>query len=96
MKNIVISIVIVFIAISFSVSGMAESGYKLLRSKNIDTSQRKNYLGAKRSRYDIEVDANMGDEKIKKILEQAVKELAKKRKVDALAVRLYLKDTNLP
>jgi hypothetical protein len=29
-------------------------------------------------------------------LEQAVKELAEKRKVDALAVRLYLKDTNLP
>jgi len=96
MKNIIISIVIVFIAISFSISGMAESGYKLLRSKNIDTSQRKNYLGAKRTQYDIEVDANMGDEKIKKILEQAVKELAKKRKVDALAVRLYLKDTNLP
>ena len=29
-------------------------------------------------------------------MEQAVKELAKKRNVDALAVRLYLKDTNLP
>jgi hypothetical protein len=28
-------------------------------------------------------------------LEQAVKDLAKKREVDALAVRLYLKDTNL-
>ena len=96
MKRIVVAIMVVFIAIAFSISAMGENRYKLLRSKNIDASQWKNYLGAKRTQYDIEVAANTGDEEIKKILEQAVKELAKKREVDALAVRLYLKDTNLP
>jgi len=96
MKRIVVSMMVVFFAIAFSISAMGENRYKLLRSKNIDASQWKNYLGAKRTQYDIEVAANTGDEEIKKILEQAVKELAKKREVDALAVRLYLKDTNLP
>lgn len=96
MKRIVVSIMVVFIAIAFSISAMGENRYKLLRSKNIDASQWKNYLGAKRTQYDIEVAVNTGDEEIKKILEQAVKELAKKREVDALAVRLYLKDINLP
>ena len=87
---------VVFIAIAFSISAMGENKYKLLRSKNIDASRWKNYLGAKRTQYDIEVAVNTGDEEIKKILAQAVKELAKKRYVDALAVRLYLKDTDLP
>lgn len=96
MKRIEVSIMVLFIAIAFSISAMGENRYELLRSKNIDASQWKNYLGAKRSQYDIEVAANTGDEEIKRILEQAVKELAKKRDVDALAVRLYLKDTNLP
>ena len=96
MKKIVVSIVVVFIAIAFSISAMGENRYKLLRSKNIDASQCKNYLGAKRTQYDIEVDANMEDEEIKKILEQAVRELARKREVDALVVFLYLRDTNLP
>ena len=91
MKRIVVSIMVLFIAMSFSISAMGENRYKLLKSKNIDTS-----LGAKRTQYNIEVSANMGDEEIQKILEIAVKELAKKREVDALAVRLYLKDTNLP
>jgi hypothetical protein len=96
MKKTVVSIMVVFIAIAFTLNAMGENKFKLLRFKNIDASQWKNYLGAKRTQYDIEVAANTGDEEIKKILEQAVKELAEKRKVDALAVRLYLKDTNLP
>jgi len=96
MKKSVVSIMVVFIAIAFTLNAMGGNKYKLLRSKNIDASQWKNYLGAKRTQYDIEVAANTGDEEIKKILEQAVKELAEKRKVDALAVRLYLKNTNLP
>ncbi len=69
---------------------MAENKYKLLRSNNLD------YSNVKRTQYDIEVAANTGDEEIKKILEQAVKELAKKREVDALWVGLYLKDTKIP
>lgn len=96
MKKIVASIIVVFIAIAFSISAMGENKYKLLRSKNLDASQWESSLGAKRTQYDIEVAGDMGDEEIKKLLEQAVKELAKKREVDALAVRLYLKDTNLP
>jgi len=96
MKRIEVSIMVLFIAIAFSISAMGENRYESLRSKNIDASQWKNYLGAKRTQYDIEVAANTVDEEIKKILEQAVNELAKKREVDALAVRLYLKDTNLP
>jgi hypothetical protein len=96
MKKTAVSIMVVFIAIAFTLNAMGENKFKLLRSKNIDASQWKDYLGAKRTQYDIEVAANTGDEEIKNILEQAVKELAKKRNVDALAVRLYLKDTNLP
>ena len=38
MKKIVVSIVVVFIATAFSISAMAESRYKLLRSKNLDRS----------------------------------------------------------
>ena len=96
MNRFVGPIIVVFISIAFSISAMEDNSYKLLRSKNIDASQWENYLGAKRTQYDIEVASNTGDEEIKKILEQSVKELAKKREVDALAVRLYLKDTNLP
>ena len=96
MKKTAVFIMVVFIAIAFTLNAMGENQFKLLRSKNIDASQWKDYLGAKRTQYDIEVAANTGDKEIKNILEQAVKELAKKRNVDALAVRLYLKDTNLP
>jgi hypothetical protein len=96
MNKIAVSIIVVFIALAFSVSALGESNYTLLRSKNIDASPWKNYLGAKRTQYDIEVSATTGDKEIKLILEQAVKDLSKKREVDALAVRLYLNDTNLP
>jgi hypothetical protein len=90
MKRIIVSIMVVFIALVFSISAIGDNRYKLLRSKNLD------YSVVRRTQYDIEVAANTGDEEIKKILEQAVKDLGKKREVDALAVRLYLKDTNLP
>ena len=96
MKKTVVSIMVVFIAIAFTLNAMGGNKYKLLRSKNIDASQWKDYLGAKRTQYDIEVSTNMGDEEINKILEQAVRELARKREVDALVVFLYLRDTNLP
>ena len=93
MKKIATSIIVVFIALACTTG---ESKYKLLRSNNIDVSQWKNYLGAKRTQYDIEVSANTGDKEIKIILKQAVKDLSKKRKVDGLSVQLYLKNTNLP
>lgn len=90
MKRIVISMIFIFISIAFSINAMGDSRYKLLRSKNLD------YSIVRRTQYDIEVSANTSDEEIKNILEQAVKELAKKREVDALWVALYLKDTKLP
>lgn len=96
MKKLLVSMIAIFMTVAVSINVMGENKYKLLRSKNLDASQWKNYLGAKRTQYDIEVAANMGDEEIKRILELAVKELGKKREVDALTVRLYLKDTNLP
>ncbi|MBU1635183.1 hypothetical protein KJ762_11840 [bacterium] len=65
--------------------------YTLLKTRNIDTA-----AGARRTVYDIEVSTDTNDEKIKMILKYAVKELSKKREVDAMSVRLYLTDTNLP
>lgn len=96
MRRFLVSMLLVFIAIAFSISGMAESRYRLLRSENVDASQWKNYAGAKRTVYHIEIDKILGDEEIRTILEQAVKDLAKKRDVDALAVDLYFKGTSHP
>ena len=86
--KLVVMSVCLFAFLSFP--AMAENKYKLLRSNNLD------YSNVKRTQYHIEVAANTGDEEIKKILEQAVKELAEKREVDALWVNLYLKDTSSP
>ena len=96
MKKTAVSVMIVFIAMAFTLNAMGENKYKLLRSHNIDAGQWKNSLGAKRTVYHIEIDKILGDEEIKKILEQAVKDLAKKRAVDALAVALYFKGTSHP
>lgn len=96
MKKTVVSVMIVFIAMAFTLNAMGENKYTLLRSHNIDAGQWKNSLGAKRTVYHIEIDKILGDEEIKKILEQAVKDLAKKRAVDALAVALYFKGTSHP
>ena len=63
--------------------------YRLLESKNLD------YSSVRRTQYNIEVATNTGDKEIKKILEEAVPELAKKREVDALVINLYLKDTEV-
>jgi len=72
--------------------------YKLIRVKNIDASPNpwSNYRGARRTRYDIEVDKILSDEEIKKVLNRAVRELSEKRKVDALAVILYFKGNSHP
>ena len=96
MKKTVVSVMIVFITMAFTLNAMGEIKYTLLRSQNIDASQRKNSLGAKRTVYHIEIDKILGDEEIKKILEQAVKDLAKRRDVDALSVALYFKGTSHP
>lgn len=96
MKKTVVSVMIVFITMAFTLNAMGENKYTLLRSHNIDAGQWKNSLGAKRTVYHIEIDKILGDEEIKKILEQAVKDLAKKRAVDALAVALYFKGTSHP
>ena len=86
--------VVVSMTIAVSINAMGENKYKLLRSKNIDASQWKDYLGAKRTQYDIEVAADMGDEEIKMVLKQAVKDFSQRREVDAMAVRLYLEGTS--
>ena len=65
--------------------------YKLFRTRDLDT-----VTGTRRTVYDIVVGSDIKDGEIKVILEYAVKEFAKKREVDALSVRLFLKDTNLP
>ena len=96
MKKTIVSVVIVFITMAFTLNAMGEIKYTLLRSHNIDSGQWKNSLGAKRTAYHIEIDKILGDEEIKKILEQAVKDLAKKRDVDALMVALYFKGTSHP
>ncbi len=96
MKKNVVSVMIAFITIAFTLNAMGEIKYTLLGSRNIDAGQWKNSLGAKRTVYNIEIDKILGDEEIKKILEQAVKDLAKKRDVDALAVALYFKGTSHP
>lgn len=96
MKKTVVSVMVVFIAMAFTLNAMGGNKYKLLRSHNIDSGQWKNSLGAKRTVYHIEIDKILGDEEIKKILEQAVKDLAKKRDVDALSVALYFKGTSHP
>ena len=96
MKKTVVSVLIVFITMAFTLNAMGEIKYTLLRSHNIDSGQWKTSLGAKRTAYHIEIDKILGDEEIKKILEQAVKDLAKKRDVDALSVALYFKGTSHP
>ena len=74
MKKTVVSVMVVFIAMAFTLNAMGGNKYKLLRSHNIDSGQWKNSLGAKRTVYHIEIDKILGDEEIKKILEQAVKD----------------------
>jgi len=96
MKKTVVSVMIVFITMAFTLNAMGEIKYTLLRSHNIDSGQWKTSLGAKRTVYHIEIDKILGDEEIKKILEQAVKDFAKKRDVDALSVALYFKGTSHP
>ena len=51
MKKTAIFIMVVFIVIAFTLNAMGENKFKLLRSKNIDASQWKDYLGAKRTQY---------------------------------------------
>jgi len=64
--------------------------YKLLQSENMDASG-----GIKRTLYHIEVAFATKDADIESILKQAVKDLKRKRVVDALAVHLYLKGTDI-
>lgn len=64
--------------------------YKLLRSQNADASG-----GIKRTVYHIEVPFKTEDKAIESILQQAVEDLKERRVVDALAVHLYLKGTDI-
>ena len=90
MKNfsVITIFIIAIILIPFSAIGAIE--YKLINSINLD------FGSAKRVQYDIEVAEGIEEKDIRSVLHQAVKDLAKKRTVDALIVRLFLKDTHLP
>jgi len=96
MRKIFVIILAMFMIICISINSMGQSRYKLIRYKYLDTGKWKNHLGAKRTQYDIEVTTNIEDKEIKKILEQAVKELSELRDVDAISVRLFIENTNLP
>jgi len=70
--------------------------YRLIRVRNLDFGSYKKHRGAKRTQYDIQVAEDTGDKEIEIIINEAVKDLAKRREVDALAVRLFLGNTRLP
>jgi len=91
MKIINLSMAVIIIIVLFSRYVEGQNQYRLLSSKNIDSSN-----GARRTQYNIEVSSDKNDYEVKKILEIAVKDLINKREVDALSVRLYLENTNLP
>jgi len=91
MRTINLSTAVIIIIMLFSEYVEGQSQYRLVSLKNIDSSN-----GARRTQYNIEVSSDKNDEEVKNILEIAVKELINKREVDALSVRLYLENTNLP
>ncbi len=82
--------------IFISIDSFGQNKYRLVRYKYLDTSKWNNFLGSKRTQFDIEVKENIEDEEIKEILEKAVIELSELRDVDAISVRLYIENTNLP
>jgi|GEM_PF-3100632 len=87
---------ILFIVIFNSINTFGQNKYKLIRYKYLDAGKWGDFLGSKRTQFDIEVKENIKDEEIKEILEQAVIELSELRDVDAISVRLYIENTNLP
>ena len=96
MGKLAVLATIVFMIIVVPIGAIGTLEYKLIHSKNLDFGLHKKHRGAKRTQYNIQVAEDTGDKEIRVILYQAVKDLAKKREVDALVVRLYLPDTNLP
>lgn len=72
-------------------SAMARTIYELVTARNIDTT-----MGIKRTQYTIRIDNDLNEQQIREILQQAVKDLSRKRKVDALAVRLCIGDSDFP
>lgn len=65
-----------------------DTTYTVLKSHQLDRGD-----GTRRMRYDIEVPEDTNDEEVRSVLNRAVNELATKREIDALVVRLYLKGT---
>ena len=96
MKKLAVLAAVIFMVIAVPTGAIGATEYKLINSKNLDFGPHKKHLGAKRTQYDIQVARDTEDNEITAILYQAVKDLTEKRKVDALVVRLYLIDTNLP
>lgn len=70
--------------------------YKLIKSENFDIGKYGNFDGAKRTQYNITVPLETNDDEVRKVLNNAVKDFIKNRKVDALAVHLFLEDGKLP
>ena len=72
-------------------SEIQSKSYVELRSQNLDTS-----LGARRVRYDIQIPQNTEESQIDLILNEAVDHYKKKREVDAMVIRLYWKNSEIP
>ena len=96
MRKLAVLATVVFMVIAVPIGAIGATEYKLINSKNLDFGPYKKHHGAKRTQYNIQVAEDTGDKEIRAILYQAVKDLAKKREVDALVVRLFLPSTNIP
>ncbi len=96
MRKYCILLVTFVVFVAFSMDAIGETQYKLLHSENLDLRAYKKHRGAKRSQYNIQVAQDIKDNKVREILKKAVKNLSKKRDVDALSVRLFLEQTWRP
>jgi len=75
------------------IKATGEPTYKVFRSQKMDSSPWKGHPGARRMQYDIKVPLDSDDEEVRSVLKLAIRELVRKREVDALSVRLYLEGT---
>jgi len=73
---------------------LLEKEYRIVKKENFSIGVYKDFPGAKRMQYNIEVSSECSDENIKDILKKAVENL--KEDWDALAVYLFFEGTDLP
>jgi len=71
-----------------------EKDYRIIKKEDLSIGTYKDFPGAKRIQYDIEVSSKNSDNEIKEIIKKAVENL--KEDWDALAVHLFFENTDLP